>query len=369
MKSIVIFSNTSWSIYNFRKSLIELLAKKGHKIFVMAPVDEYSERVKSELPCEFIPLKNLNAKGTGWMEDLRLIIECRQIFKTFRFDVLMSYTIKPNIYGNLASVGFNHTIVNTVNGLGYGLSSNGLLSLLLHALYWLAFKRSTYVIFQNQDDKNFFEARHMTPKHKMKLVNGSGIDLESFTVNAKFNPQAQTIRFLLSARLVKEKGINEYIKAATQIKEEYPETRFMMAGMKADNPSAVDESTFSQETQQGVIDFLGAVDNMNNLLEETDVLVLPSYYREGVPRILLEGLSKGIPIITTNHVGCKETVVDGVNGFLIPIQDTQALAAAMRKMIQLPVEARKEMSAQSRKLAMDKFDVKQVNSTYLDCLN
>ena len=368
MKSIAIISNTSWSLYNFRKPLINDFLKKDYTVFCIAPFDEFSKKIENELGCTFIPLKKLNAKGSNLVEDFSLILEFKKIFKKYSFDYVFSYTAKPNIYGNLGGLFSNITFINTVNGLGAGLASNTFLSKIMRLIYKVAFLKSSNVIFQNNDDEAYFLEYKIIKKQKSIVVNGSGIEIDTFLQILKFNPDNFSLKFLLSARLVKEKGIIEYIEAANIIKEKYPKIEFIMCGLEADNPSSISIHELQAINKDNAVNYIGAHHNMNQLLEDIDVLVLPSYYREGVPRILLEGLSKGLPIITTNSVGCKETIIDGVNGYQIPIKNSIELANAFEKIINLPLENRIIMGNNSRKLAEEKFDVKKVNKIYLDLI-
>jgi Glycosyltransferase len=337
-------------------------------VTAIAPEDEYSKRITQELPCQFITLNHMNQKGTRISEDYRLFKEFKAIFSKNQFDVILSYTIKPNVYGNLAATA-HPFIINTVNGLGYGLAQDNLLSRFLVRLYKIAFKRSNMVFFQNADDQQFFLEKKILTKEKASLVNGSGIDLQDFPPKKTYHADGHSLRFLLCARLVKEKGILLYLEAAQQLKKKYPNCLFALAGMKAYNPSAIDEEILVSLHQEGIIDYLGAVDHINALLENYDVLVLPSYYREGIPRILLEGLSKGLPIITTNFVGCKETIKDNWNGYAVEPNNTNDLIDAMQRMIELPLEYRKQMGEHSRSLAEEKFDVHLVNNQYLQVIN
>ena len=368
MKTVAIISNTSWSLYNFRKPLIESIQKNGFKVCCIAPYDEFSARLQSELNCEYIELKKLNAKGANLIQDLQLAIEFFSIFKKKSFDVIYSYTAKPNIYGNLGSFFHKNKIVNTVNGLGTGLATESFISKIMRLIYKIAFVKSNKVIFQNRDDENYFLEHNIVSKNKTIVVNGSGVNTNEFLQIKHFTRTGDCLRFLLSARLVKEKGIIEYIEASKLIKKKYPNVEMWMCGIEADNPSAISLSDLAILNKENTIQYLGAQHDMKRLLDTVDVLVLPSYYREGVPRILLEGLSKGLPLITTNGVGCKETIEDGKNGYQIEMKSIESLTAAIEKMILLPTEKRIEMAQNSREMAEKKFDVNIINQTYIDLL-
>ncbi|MBK7762419.1 MAG: glycosyltransferase family 4 protein [Bacteroidetes bacterium] len=348
----------------FRKSLIADLQHAGYQVFCIAS-DQFTIKIQLELGWRIYSIHQLEAKGSNLLEDLSLIVEFRKLFMKYKFDIVLSYTAKPNIYGNLGALFSPTKFINTVNGLGSGLASDGWVSKIMRRLYKVAFRKSSAVIFQNQDDRDYFILHHIVDQSKTYLVNGSGIDLQEFEQKKNFNEDSSTMKFLLSARLVKEKGILEYIAAATELKKQFPNVKFYLCGLIANNPSAIPANDLDAYHQKGIIDYIKGSDDMNALLHEMDVLVLPSYYREGVPRILLEGLSKGLPILTTNSVGCKETVEEGINGYKIPVRDIASLQNAMRQFIDMPFANRMAMGEASRKLAAEKFSVEKVNQQYL----
>lgn len=203
----------------------------------------------------------------------------------------------------------------------------------------------------------------------MRFVRGSGVNTNEFDYGQKDSKPGNQLVFLLACRLLKEKGVYQYIAAARKIKEQYKHVQFWLLGMEAKNPSSIRIEELQQYDQEGTIQLLSQTDDVNGLLQKTDILVLPSYYNEGIPRIMLEGLSKGMPLITTNSVGCKETVIDEVNGYMIEPRSTEALQTAILRMIELPEEERNQMRLESRRLAEREFDEAKVIENYIDIIN
>ncbi len=365
MKTIAVISNTTWSIVNFRKGLIVDLVANGYKVIALGPPDYFSPQV-AELGCKYIPLQKLDQSGTNPINDLSLIGEFRKIFKSQNVDYAILYTIKPNVYGSLATFGIKTKTLATVNGLGYTFYKKGIFKAVIKMLYRVAFSKASRVIFQNPDDQQFFIENSLVKKEKTLNVKGSGVDLEQFRQNPTFRADSDKLIFMMSARLVKEKGILEYYEAAKTVKTKYPNIQFLLYGIASNNPSSLSVEDVKKLSEEGEVDFKGVTLKMSDTLESIDVLVLPSYYREGIPRVLLEGLSKGLPLITCDSVGCKETVENGKNGYLVEPKSADALAEAIIKMIEIPADKRKEMGSYSRKKAETEFSEKKIISTYIE---
>ena len=235
-------------------------------------------------------------------------------------------------------------------------------------MYRLAFKKLEAVFFQNLEDKAFFSNAHIINGHQtISVVRGSGVNVVEFNTKKTFSDSDKLV-FLLSARLLKEKGLYEYFEAAKEMKKKFSSITFALLGPPADNPSAVSLNVIQNFHEQGIINYWGVSDNMSNTLDKVDVMVLPSYYREGVPRVLIEGLSKGLPIITTNNVGCRETVDNMQNGYLIPVKDSLSLKTAIEKMINISIEDRIAMGKHSRLKAVTEFDESLNHQRYLEVI-
>jgi glycosyltransferase involved in cell wall biosynthesis len=366
-KCVGIFSNTFWSIYNFRRSLVKALLSDGYRVIAISANDNY-KRIVEALGCETVVIKNFDAQSTAIFKEASLIREVVKTIKSLPCEYIYTFTIKPNLYTALTSAFTGKKVILTVNGLGNVFSEGSFISKVSLQLFKSAFRQAHHVVFQNKDDYAFFRDKINLDKSKVLFVRGSGVNTSEFYFSKKVSPPGNQMTFLLACRLLKEKGVYEYIEAARRIKAEYKDIQFLLLGMQAKNPSAISIKDLEKYSEQGIIRLLPQTDDVNSLLEEIDVLVLPSFYNEGVPRILLEGLSKGLPLITTNSVGCKETVVNNCNGYLIEPRSIDALEKTIREMIELPVEERNNMRIESRRLAEREFDEKRVIDTYINII-
>lgn len=364
-KNILIVSNTTWSIFNFRKGLIQKLVSQGHQVTAISPPDQYVDRVKS-LGCNYIPLVTLHQISKNPIRDLFLYRELKQIFRLINPDLIFLFTPKANIYGGMAAGKLGLDFINTINGLGYTFQTNSILSFLVKKLYRIGLKNSTKVFFQNKDDKAFFIQKKIIKENKTELVPGSGVNTDEFV---PVENKSANFTFLLCARLLIEKGVIEYLNAAEILKKKYSNVAFKLIGKKVKHPSAVDESIINQYHNEGVINYIGETDEINRELSNVHVLVNPSSYLEGIPKISLEALSKGLPIITTDSVGCKETVDHMENGIIISMKDSSSLVKAMEFMINCSKEKLQEMGNKSRLKALNEFDERMVINHYLSYLH
>ncbi len=364
-KNILIVSNTTWSIFNFRKGLIQKLVSQGHQVTAISPPDQYVDRVKS-LGCNYIPLVTLHQISKNPIRDLFLYRELKQIFRLINPDLIFLFTPKANIYGGMAAGKLGLDFINTINGLGYTFQTNSILSFLVKKLYRIGLKNSTKVFFQNKDDKAFFIQKKIIKENKTELVPGSGVNTAEFV---PVENKSANFTFLLCARLLIEKGVIEYLNAAEILKKKYSNVAFKLIGKKVKHPSAVDESIINRYHNEGVINYIGETDEINRELSNVHVLVNPSSYLEGIPKISLEALSKGLPIITTDSVGCKETVDHMENGIIISMKDSSSLVKAMEFMINCSKEKLQEMGNKSRLKALNEFDERMVINHYLSYLH
>lgn len=364
---IAIVLNTTWNIYNFRLGLVQTLIEKGHQVFAIAPSDDFIDKVTAT-GCVHIPLQSLSRKGTNPVQDFRLIRELKRIYKEKQINIALHYTIKPNIYGSFACGGLQTHSIATVTGLGYSFLKKGLIHKIVNALYRRAFKQAAVVAFQNRDDKQLFESMKLVDTQKTQLIKGSGIKTDYFKPLPKTEEHPSFI-FLFVGRLLYDKGIVELLEAAKQCKVQHPQTEFWIVGkIDQDNPSAVDEATVQEYQKAGIINYLGPSNDVRSIMRNADCVVLPSY-REGLPRVMLEGLAMGKPLITTDTAGCRETVKDGYNGYIVPSKDAGALANALQKMYTLSAEKREEMGKRGREMAVQEFDEKIIIQHYLDIID
>lgn len=386
---VMIALNTAWNLVNFRAGLIRALVAEGYEVVAVAPNDEYAARL-TELGCRYVPLP-MDNKGTHPGRDLLLLWRFYHLLRQERPAVFLGYTIKPNVYGSLAAHALGIPVVNNIAGLGAVFIRNGWLTRLVRGLYKLSLGRSARVFFQNEDDRHLFIECGLVPENVTDRVPGSGIDLERFSVttigtpnptpggraaddrtsfpaNLQEETQREEVHFLLIARMLWDKGVGEYVEAARQIRRHIPYARFCLLGfLDVQNPAAISRQQMQAWVDEGVVDYLGISDDVRPYIAAVDCVVLPSY-REGVPRTLLEAAAMERPIITTDTVGCREVVEDGINGFLCHARDANDLAAKMIQMIALSSEERAEMGRRGREKMEREFDEQIVIQKYLETI-
>lgn len=342
----------------FQGDFIESLAKEGHEVIAVAP-DTPRRPYSAGITFLQTPLRNTGMNG--WY-DLYCLWRLILLLRRERPDMLICYSLKPNLYGAIAArvVGIRKVYL-FVTGLGYVFTSKtpktALLYPLINRLYAYAVSVSTRVFFENKDDAALFRRLHIADEHKSVRINGAGVNLQRF--KPAINSGGETITFLLIARILKDKGIREYAEAASLLKMKYgDEVVFQLLGPFDGNPSAIPEWNVQEWTHSGAIEYLGETGDVRPYLRDADVFVLPSY-REGLPKSTLEAMAMGLPIITTDAPGCRETVIHSENGLLVKPRDAEDLAQAMEYLICNPSVAR-QMGARSRKLAVERFDVRTV---------
>jgi glycosyltransferase involved in cell wall biosynthesis len=364
---VAIVINTSWNIWNFRRGLVKALLAAGHEVLAIAPPDDYSARLESELGCRYVPILMEN-KGTNPIKDVQLTRRFLATYKRERPDVVLHFTIKPNIYGTLAARLAGIPSINNVSGLGTVFLIENLVSKVARGLYRLAFRYPHKVFFQNNDDRELFIRYGLIRPERTGLVPGSGVDLARFQPQEGVGrPAGAPFTFLMVARVLYEKGIVEYFEAARQVQAALgaDKVRFqLLGGVDEAGGIGVPRATFEKWLADGAIDYLGTSDNVAEHLHRADCVVLPSY-REGTPKTLLEAAACGKPLITTDVPGCRETVQHGRNGYLCQVRDAADLASKLQAMAQLLPARLNAMGQASRELAEGKFDEKLVLREYL----
>ena len=361
-------ANSTWNIYNFRLNLIRKLVSDGHEVMVIAPVDEYLEYKENFPNVKHIPMKTMGRDSTNPIRDLLLLIELYRKYNWLKPELVIHYTNKPNIYGGLASKLLKIPSVAVVTGLGYSFIHQGFLNLIVRGLYKISGRTHQRFIFENEDDKDLFIKENIVSEERAFSVKGCGVDTSYYTPSSNGQKQ-NALTFTFVGRLLYDKGIIEFISAAKLVKEKYPEVKFEVIGeFDADNPSNIDREHLVNWMESGVIDYKGFVRDIRPLLKHSHCVVLPSY-REGMPRTVLEGMSMGKAIITTEVPGCRETVIDQQNGFLVPVKDAKSLADAFEKFIQFTPEQRKLMGTKGRTMAEEIFDDKLIAIKIVDILN
>lgn len=364
---IVIITSSANALFNLRKELVESWLKANHKVTAIGDLPE--EVFKKRCNQNGFEYKSvtLQRNGLNPFRDYKTLQELTDLLKELKPDRVFCTFAKAITYGAWAAKRAGITnVYSLMSGLGSIYRSDSiktkLIRVLMDRLYKNAFRCSKYVIFQNHDDQAFFVEKGLVDENKTIIVNGSGVDTERF----EESPLPRRSTFLFVGRLLIEKGIREYIAAAHCIKEKYPDSVFLVVGDIDTNPSSLRESDINKYKEEGLIDFEGFHDDVRPFIRKCDFFVLPSYH-EGTPRCVLEAMSMGRPIITTDAPGCRETVIDGVNGFLVPVGDVNVLADKMAFLLENESKAH-EMGLESRRIAENKYDVRKVNRDYFSIM-
>jgi len=359
-----------------RRRLCDNLTEKGYEITVSG-YTEVSKELLKQYKADYVYIP-LSRAGINPVQDLKVLRTYYKKMKREKYEIVHSYTAKPNIYGSIAAkyAGIRR-IYPTVNGLGYAFTDvdTGKLKakfvrVMVSLLYKWGFSCATKVFFQNKDDARELIRRKIIDKRKCVLISGSGIELEAYPYSECF---VTPMVFLTATRLLVTKGVREFCEAARIVKRKYPGAVFRLAGALDDNPDSISQRELNYYVKEGIIQYLGEVSDMPFVLKNCSVFVLPSFYREGIPHVILEAMSVGRAVITTDSPGCRETVRrtddtgKGKNGFLIPVKDSQILAEKMIWMIE-HTDRVKEMGKESRRYAEERFDVEMVNKVMLETM-
>lgn len=356
---VLILANNDLGLYNFRKELIEKLIELKYEVYISLPE---GPKVKDliDLGCTFIET-DVDRRGTNPIKDLMLIFKYKKIIKDINPDIVLTYTIKPNIYGGIASRIRKIPYIANITGLGTALENEGLLQKILIHLYRIALKNVKCCFAQNEENLNFLKKHRFTKEDRFRLIPGSGVNLEKFKL-LSYPDENDKIRFLFISRIMKEKGIDQYLETAQYIVAKYKNTEFHILGFCEQEY----EEKLKQLEEKGIIIYHGRQDNIIPYLENCSCLIHPSYYPEGMSNVLLEASASGRPVITTNRSGCKEIVEDGKTGFIVPIKATEQLKNMVEKFINLPYQDRKIIGINARNKMKKEFDRNIVINTYLD---
>lgn len=368
MHTIVISSNTSWSIFNFRLNLIGHLSKEC-KVVVISPDDHYTSKLRElGIVVYTIPMA---PSSINTIQDVKTLVAYFSLIRKLKPDYYLGFTAKPNIYGGFIASLLGVKVVNNIAGLGRTFSSKSPLKFLMNLMYKVGLSKSHHVFFQNNDDRALFLNSGIVNPYVTSVLPGSGVNIDQFIpgCNKSLTEFGKTrFTFLFSSRLLLEKGILEYIAAARIVREQFIDVDFKVLGKYEGTPNEIDKCQLELAILDGVIEYLGVTDDVVGVLNSVQCFVLPSYYREGVPRSLLEAGSCGLPLITTNSVGCRETVIDGINGFLIEPRSVEELVQSMLKMISLSSEDRISMGLASRNFIKQYFDERIVLERYSELI-
>ena len=367
--TIVFLSHFDGNLYLFRLPIMKALALKGWRVIALCPGGEYSSRFQEE-GVEHIPY-TIERASLSPLSAVKTILAIRKVLKTIRPDILHTFTVKPNIFGLIAGpLSGVKTRIASVTGLGSYFIEEGLKSWIVRSLittfYRLLFPFASAVIFQNNDDRELFIRKKLVAKAKSRLIKGSGIDTDRWRRKRPLPERPEKILFI--GRLLVHKGIREYIRAAEHLKLLYPDLHFVVAGdFDPGNRFNLPEEELQHAVAKGWVEPLGWRNDIQELLDGADLFVLPSY-REGLPRTALEAASMGLPIITSDTVGCKEAVSEGENGFLVDIGDASGIIDAIVALREHP-ERYHAMAEASRRKAVAEFDVQAIVAQHLELYN
>lgn len=363
-KVIVLSINTSWNLVNFRRNLIMRLQREGFEVVALSPVDIHVPALVA-LGVRHIPVL-IDSKGLSPVRDLALGRAYWRILKNLRPVAFLGWTIKPNVYGSFAAHALGIPVINNISGLGTAFIKVNLLTRIVTTLYRGALARSATVFFQNRHDRDVFVAKRIVAEERTALLPGSGIDLAQF-VPAQHTSDGPFV-FLMVARLLRDKGVVEFVEAARIVRRIHPDVQFQLLGAtEVENRTAIPRDVLTQWEDEGIVRHLGETSDVRPHLAAASAVVLPSY-REGMPRSLLEAAAMAKPLIATDVPGCTEIARAGENAILCKMRDSDSLAQAMLAMLVLPPEERAFLGARSRVIAESEFDVVVVEDRYINAI-
>lgn len=355
-KKILILSNHHSYTYNFRKEVIEKLLRHNYKVYIVLP---YGEKVDNliEMGCEFINIK-LDRRGKNPFKDLKTIYEYYKIINKIKPIAVLTYTIKPSLYGGLVSKFLKVPFFPNITGLGSALEKKGFLKKILLKTYRYIYKDAKKVFFQNQDNLNLFRTKKII-KDNFELIPGSGVNLTAFPYR-EYPVDNENINFIFVSRIMKEKGIDYYLDAAKIIKKKYPNCNFIVCGFCEEDY----EEKLNKLTNEGIIKYIGVQSEISNILSNTHCVIHPTFYPEGISNILLEASASGRPVITTNRTGCKEVVNNNVTGLLIKEKNLDDLVEKINYFIKLSALEKKQMGIKARQKVSEEFDREIIVNRY-----
>lgn len=363
-KKILILGNSKLVVFGFRGELISKLVECGHDVWTCFPNGPFGEgeTAATAYGCHFIENK-MERKGTNPIRELHLIWDYNKIIKELKPDLVLAYTVKPDVYGGIVCSIHSIPFMLNVTGLGKGLDEKGIIKQITVMLYKYAAKNAKCIFFQNDHDRKFFEDVGINYKKQITLP-GSGVNLEKYKA-MPYPAENEPIRFVYVARVMKAKGIEQFFEAAHAIRQKYPETEFHVCGYCEENY----KEEIERRTKCGDIFYHGLVENIQDVEKDCHCIVLPSFHPEGISNVLLEGAAGARPLITTDHPGCRETVTDGVTGYVVKPRSSEDLKEKMISFIKLPYSEKVKMGIAGRKKVESEFDRQIVVKAYLNEIN
>jgi len=361
MKKIVLLGNHYRVLYHFRKELLQRLLQEGYEVVVALPCTPEAENLRN-LGCKVVDIP-VSRRGTNPIKDFKLFLQYGKLIKKEKPDMVITFTIKPNLYGGLACILKKVPYMLNITGLGTALENEGILAKMLTAFYRTVSKKATCVFFQNMGNKQFLQEKGVA-LNNARMIAGSGINLTEHTYEV-YPSEEKGITFLALIRVMKDKGIAEFLAAAKEIKAKYPQVNFSLAGEYEEETKALYEPQIEELKRDGVLKYYGYIHNIHEVITESHILVHPSYH-EGLSNVLLEAAACGRPVLATDVYGCRETLISGVSGITFEARNTDSLVQAMETILSYSPEERAEMGIQGRKHVEAVFDRNIVVQTYLE---
>ena len=352
---ILIITNNDMGLYKFRKELIEELVKKND-VFIALPKGDFCEKLVA-IGCHYIEAE-LERHGTNPIKELKVISLYKKIIKEIKPDLVFTYTIKPNIYAGMACASLGVPYIANITGLGTAVENPGVMQFFTVKLYKYALRKAKKVFFQNTENRDFMVSKGVI-KGPYDVLPGSGVNLDQYEVSEY--PNGDTVDFLFVSRIMKEKGIDQYIDAAIYIRKKYPKTRFHICGFC----EQAYEETLKKLQSDGIIIYHGLVKDMASVYKQMSCIIHPTYYPEGLSNVLLESAASGRPIITTNRAGCREVVDDGINGYVIEEKNSKDLVEKIELFLNKSLDERKKMGISGREKVEKEFNREIVIDKYL----
>ena len=363
---VVVTANACFNLVNFRRGLMSALRDAGYRVSVLAPHDDYSGQLEGQgYSVTHLPM---DRRGMAPHREAGTLAASFRSVARLRPDAILSYTIKNNLYVGLAARRHGVPFLPNVTGLGTVFSDRSAMAQPVRRLYRAAFAKAPVVFFQNDEDCAQLVRHRVIPEARARILPGSGVDLGHFSMSPLPGRPGAPV-FLLVARLLWEKGLGEFVEAARRVRRRHPGATFrLVGGLETRSKAAVPLETVQAWVAEGVVEWAGAVPDIRRELAAADCVVLPSYYREGTPRSLLEAAATGRPVVTTTMPGCRDVVRDGLTGLLVPPRDADALAEAIERIAAMPHDKRVDMGAAGRAHVTDRFDERIVHRAYLEAL-
>lgn len=352
---VLIVTNADIGLYKFRKELLEELVKEN-EVYIALPKGEFYKELVA-IGCHYI-VTNLERHGTNLIKELKVVSLYKKIIKAVKPNIVFTYTIKPNVYAGMACASLGVPYVANITGLGTAVEAPGFLQILTINLYKYGLRKAQKVFFQNAENRDFMITKGAI-RGSYDMLPGSGVNLRNYTVSEY--PVGDTVDFVFVSRIMKEKGIDQYLDAAKEIRKKHPETRFHICGFCEQEY----EEELKKLNEDGIIIYHGLVKNMAEIYKKMSCTIHPTYYPEGLSNVLLESAASGRPIITTNRSGCREVVDDGVNGYVVKEKSSKDLIEKIEMFLSKSVEERKRMGLAARLKVQKEFDRQIVIEKYL----